>query len=153
MPYLMVHHIHLLILLSFYYGTYTSIQDRRQHKMLKKAFKNAALIIAASQYIKDDLLQSGFDGTKIIVVHNGIDHKIFFPLADVDAEYVDIKPFAIKRPYFIYSSRLSGSDKKHLQLIKAFELFKKRTNYISKKCCKISRELYQTHGIFKRRFN
>lgn len=110
-------------------GTYTSIQDRRQHKMLKKAFKNAALIIAASQYIKDDLLQSGFDGSKIIVVHNGIDHKIFFPLADVDSEYVDIKPFAIKRPYFIYSSRLSGSDKKHLQLIKAFELFKKRTNY------------------------
>ena len=109
-------------------GTYSTIDDHKKHKMLKKAFKNATLIIAASHYIKDDLLESGFDGSKIIAVHNGIDHKIFFPLEDFDSEFVDIKPFAIKRPYFIYSSRLSGSDKKHVELIKAFELFKKRTN-------------------------
>ena len=109
-------------------GTYSTIENRRERKMLKKAFKNAALIIAASHYIKDDLLQEGFDGEKIIAVHNGIDHKIFFPLEDIYSEFVDIKPFAIKRPYFIYSSRLSGSNKKHIELIKAFELFKKRTN-------------------------
>ena len=109
-------------------GTYSTINDHKEHKMLKKAFKHAELIIAASQYIRNDLLESGFDGSKIIAVHNGIDHKIFFPLADIDSEYVDIKPFAIKRPYFIYSSRLSGSNKKHIELIKAFELFKKRTN-------------------------
>ena len=110
-------------------GTFSTIESHRERKILKKAFKNAVLIIAASQYIKDDLLNSGFNGSKIIAVHNGIDHKIFFPLADIDTEYVDIKPFAIKRPYFIYSSRLSGSNKKHVELIKAFELFKKRTNY------------------------
>lgn len=110
-------------------GTYSTISNRKERKRLKKAFNNATLIIAASYYIKDDLLQSGFDGSKIIVIHNGIDHKIFFPLEDLDQEFVDIKPFAIKRPYFIYSSRLSGSDKKHIELIKAFEIFKKRTNY------------------------
>ena len=110
-------------------GTYSTISSRKERKRLKKAFRQARLIIAASYYIKDDLLQSGFDGSKIIVIHNGIDHKIFFPLEDLDQEFVDIKPFAIKRPYFIYSSRLSGSDKKHIELIKAFEIFKKRTNY------------------------
>lgn len=110
-------------------GTYSTISNRKERKRLKKAFNHATLIIAASYYIKDDLLQSGFDGSKIIVIHNGIDHKIFFPLEDLDQEFVDIKPFAIKRPYFIYSSRLSGSDKKHIELIKAFEIFKKRTNY------------------------
>ena len=110
-------------------GTYSTIKSRRERKRLKKAFKHATLIIAASYFIKDDLLQSGFDGSKIIVIHSGIDHKIFFPLEDTDSEFVDIKPFAIKRPYFIYSSRLSGSDKKHIELIRAFEIFKKRTNY------------------------
>ena len=109
-------------------GTYSTIDDHKKHKLIKKAVKNATLIIAASHYIKDDLLNSGFDGSKIIAVHNGIDHKIFFPLDAIDSDFVDIKPFAIKRPYFIYSSRLSGSDKKHVELIKAFELFKKRTN-------------------------
>ncbi len=110
-------------------GTYSTIENRKERKILKKSFKHATLIIASSHFIKDDLLRSGFDGSKIIAVHNGIDHKIFFPLEDLDSEFVDIKPFAIKRPYFIYSSRLSGSDKKHIELIKAFEIFKKRTNY------------------------
>ena len=109
-------------------GTYSTITVRKERKRLKKAFKYAALIIAASQYIKDDLIDCGFDSQKIKVIHNGIDHKVFFPVADTDSEFVDIKPFAIKRPYFIYSSRLSGPDKKHIELIKAFEIFKKRTN-------------------------
>lgn len=110
-------------------GIYGKINVRKERKRLKNAFRHATLIIAASHCIRDDLLEYGFDGSKIIVIHNGIDHKVFFPIGDIDSEFVDIKPFAIKRPYFIYSSRLSGSDKKHIELIKAFELFKKRTNY------------------------
>ena len=110
-------------------GTYSTISVRKERKRLFKACRHATLIIASSHYIRDDLLLNGFDGSKIIAIHNGIDHKIFFPLPNIDSDYVDIKPFAIKRPYFIYSSRLSGSDKKHIELIKAFEIFKKRTNY------------------------
>ena len=109
-------------------GVYSVLGDKKEHKVIKKALNHCALTIAASQYIKDDLVENGFDSNKISVIHNGIDHKVFFPLADPDSEFVDIKPFAIKRPYFIYSSRLSGPDKKHIELIKAFEIFKKRTN-------------------------
>ncbi len=39
-----------------------------------------------------------------------------------------LKPFAIKTPYFLCATRLSGPDKKHEELIKAFEIFKKKTN-------------------------
>ena len=109
-------------------GTYSSVENRKARKILKKGFKHSALIIAASEYVKEDMLESGFDGERIKAIHNGIDHKVFFPLADIDAEYIDIKPFAIKRPYFIYGSRLSSESKKHIELIKAFEIFKKRTN-------------------------
>ncbi|MCR5606946.1 MAG: glycosyltransferase family 4 protein, partial [Treponema sp.] len=40
----------------------------------------------------------------------------------------DIKPFAIKRPYIIYASSMLGDDKKHIELIEAFEKFKRKTN-------------------------
>ena len=110
-------------------GTLSSIENKRDKKIFKKTLLHSSLIIAASQFIKDELEEAGFDSDNIKAIHNGIDHKVFFPLADTDYEFVDIKPFAIKRPYFIYSSRLSGSNKKHIELIKAFELFKKRTNY------------------------
>ena len=109
-------------------GVFSVMGDKKEHKAIKKALNYSAMTIAASQYIKDDLVENGFDPQKIKVIHNGIDHKVFFPAADFDSEFVDIKPFAIKRPYFIYCSRLSGPDKKHLELIKAFEIFKKRTN-------------------------
>ena len=75
------------------------------------------------------MVKNGFDEKKIFVVYNGIDHKMFFPSLDTDSEFVEIKPFAIKKPYFIYGSRLSGKEKKHIELIKAFNLFKKNTGY------------------------
>lgn len=109
-------------------GTYSAIENKKERKIFKKALCRASLIIAASEYVKNELVSAGFDEQKITAIHNGIDHKVFFPLTDSDSEFVDIKPFAIKRPYFIYSSRLSGESKKHVELIKAFELFKERTN-------------------------
>lgn len=109
-------------------GTCASIQNKKERKIFKKALLHSSLIITASQFIKDELVELGYDEQKIKAIHNGIDHKVFFPLADTDSEFIDIKPFAIKRPYFIYSSRLSNESKKHLELIKAFELFKQHTN-------------------------
>lgn len=100
-------------------------KDKRQ---LKKGIHNVHRIIAASKYIKDDLVKLGVSEDKISVIHNGIDHKLFFPMADLfEDEIVDIKPFAIKRPYFVYGSTLSSPEKKHIELIKAFELFKRNT--------------------------
>ena len=80
---------------------------------LQKGLENVQCIIAPSQYIKNDLIANKIQAEKIHVIYNGIDHKLFFPLSNLDPEFVEIKPFAIKRPYFIYGSRLSGPEKKH----------------------------------------
>lgn len=105
------------------------IQNARKsyRRHLKKGLKNIQKIIAATQFIKDDLVKLGINSEKITVIHNGIDHKFFFPLVDLNDDFIEIKPFAIKRPYFVYGSSLSSPDKKHIELIKAFELFKKNT--------------------------
>ena len=107
-----------------------SEMDRKSRHQLKKGILHAQKLIAASNFIKDDLVKLGVAAEKINVIHNGIDHKLFFPMADIfEDEIVDIKPFAIKRPYFVYGSTLSSPEKKHIELIKAFELFKKNTGF------------------------
>lgn len=95
--------------------------------VLSSALKKADAIIAPSEYIKNDLLDFGFKKEKIHVIPNGLDHSVFYQ-HDLDQnEFVDIKPFAIKKPYLIYPSKISGAEKKHVELIKAFNLFKEKT--------------------------
>lgn len=102
-------------------------ESRSVRKRILKGLRKIQIIIAASRHIKDDLVRSGIEAGKISVIHSGIDHKIFFPALHSDSEIVEIKPFAIKRPYLIYASRLSSPLKNHIPLIKAFELFKEKT--------------------------
>jgi len=94
---------------------------------LKHGLSKIKLIIAASEFIKKDLIKIGVSAEKIKVIYNGIDHKLFFPQMDVIDDVVSISPFSIKRPYFIYGSKISDSSKKHMELIKAFEIFKRKT--------------------------
>ena len=101
-------------------------QPKKEKKLLK-GLKNIQIIIAASNFIKEDLLALGISDEKIKVIHNGIDHKTFYPIMNIDSTIVNISPFAIKRPYFIYGSTLSAAEKKHIELIKAFEIFKEKT--------------------------
>jgi len=102
-------------------------KDWIQKIQIKRGLFKVPKIIAASEYIRQDLISHGIDSEKIEVVYNGIDHKLFFPQMNLDDEEVSIKPFSIRKPYFIYGSRLSGPEKKHIELISAFSEFKKRT--------------------------
>lgn len=97
-----------------------------KHHVLR-GLKKAGAVIATSNAIKENLVTFGVDEAKISVIYNGIDHKLFFPMMDMNEDIIEINPFAIKRPYFIYASRLSGPEKKHIELIKAFNLFKRNT--------------------------
>ncbi len=95
---------------------------------IKKNLNHCTTIIASSQYVKKDLVSVvGVSADKIEIVYNGIDHSLFYPRTDLNQDYLDIQPFAIKRPYIIYASRLNDASKKHIELIKAFSLFKKKT--------------------------
>jgi glycosyltransferase involved in cell wall biosynthesis len=89
--------------------------------------KNASRVIAASHFIRKDLIKLGVPEEKITVIYNGINHSEFYPREDLSPNLLDIKPFAIKRPYFIYPSQISSSSKKHVELIKAFTIFKEKT--------------------------
>lgn len=96
-------------------------------KMILKGLKNIQIIIASSNFVRKDLIKLGLEEKKIKVIHSGIDHKLFYQRLDLDNDIVDVKPFAIKRPYFVYGSSLSSPEKKHIELIHAFERFKKNT--------------------------
>lgn len=102
-------------------------RKRSDAKRLKKALNKIQKIAVPSQFVKTDLMLYGIDESKIAVIRVGIDHKLFFPQVIDNPEFIDAKPFAIKRPYFIYSTSLSSYEKNHIQLIKAFTLFKKET--------------------------
>ncbi len=103
--------------------------DRWYSSKVRKGLSRANCIIAASKFIKKDLEKTGIKANRIEIIHNGIDHSLFFPKAAVggDSEIIDIKPFAIKKPYIIYASRMQNEEKKHVELIRAFSVFKKKT--------------------------
>ncbi len=107
---------------------YEITKDKWYKKLINKGFKNITQIIAASNFIKNDLIQLGINETKIQVIYNGLDNSLFFQKPEVSTDIIDISPFAIKRPYFIYSSSIHNAQKKHIELIKAFELFKEKTH-------------------------
>lgn len=94
---------------------------------IKHGLKKVDRIIAASSCIKKDLRKLGIKQDKIAVIHNGINHSMFYQRDLVEEDYVEINPFAIRRPYFIYASTMSSPLKRHCELIRAFSLFKKKT--------------------------
>lgn len=99
----------------------------RRH--IKKGLANIDCVIVPSMFVKKNLERLNLKCRRIEIVHSGVDHSCFFPVESlgIESEIADIKPFAIKKPYIIYASRMQGSEKKHIELIKAFSLFKKRT--------------------------
>lgn len=98
-----------------------------RRRFRKYTLRHADKLIAASNHIKKDLCSLGADGDKIDVIHPGIDHTLFYPHTEFEGDTVVIQPFSIKRPFIIYASRLSSAEKRHVELIKAFSIFKKKT--------------------------
>jgi glycosyltransferase involved in cell wall biosynthesis len=92
-----------------------------------KRLKQVNKIIVPTKYVKDELVNFGVVAEKIVVISNGIDHSLFYQHNLLDNDYVNIKPFAIKKPYIIYPTRISDLEKNHVQLIEAFNIFKKKT--------------------------
>ncbi len=104
--------------------------DTWLQKSVKKSLSKIDCIIASSQCVKDDLLKAGCKCHHIEVVYSGVDHSLFYPSQSLSLtpEVLEIKPFAIKRPYIIYAAKMENADKKHIELIKAFTLFKQKTS-------------------------
>lgn len=103
-------------------------KDIYYNMIIKNSLKKADLLVAASQFIKDDIINClKIPESKIIVIYNGLDHDRFYPRPKNNENTILIQPFSIRRPYIIYASRIEYPVKHHIELIKAFEAFKKST--------------------------
>lgn len=105
----------------------TNYSEQQKLSHLLHNLKNATHIITASNCIKKAIEVLGVNEEKITVIYNGIDHKLFYPIIDTSDQAI-IKPFSIQKPYFVYGSSLSTPLKKHIELIRAFDIFKEKTN-------------------------
>ncbi|MBO4318949.1 MAG: glycosyltransferase family 4 protein [Treponema sp.] len=107
----------------------TQTEGFSSRHQIRAGLSHADCIIASSQYVKKDLERLKIHCKRIEVIHNGVDNTLFYPRAneEVESDLVDIKPFAIKKPYFLYPSSINNPGKRHLELIKAFTLFKEKT--------------------------
>ncbi len=95
--------------------------------LLKSRLRKVNHIIAASEFIRSDLIKLNIDPAKITVIYNGIDTNLFYPRENLTGEAVLIHPFSIRRPYIIYASRVAYPSKCHIELIHGFNLFKQQT--------------------------
>jgi glycosyltransferase involved in cell wall biosynthesis len=106
---------------------YKNSDDMAITGLLKMQLRKAQRIIASSRFVRDDLMNLHIPESRITVVHNGIDTSLFYPHPTVNNEAVLIHPFSIRRPYIIYASRVAYPSKCHVELVKAFAIFKKKT--------------------------
>lgn len=95
-------------------------------KILTSLIHRADSLIAVSQHTKSDIVQlTGYPQEKIHVVYSGIDKTTFYPYPKKEAsEKLKIK-YGLSNPFIVYVSRIEHPAKNHMNLIKAFELFKK----------------------------
>jgi glycosyltransferase involved in cell wall biosynthesis len=61
---------------------------------------------------------------RLTVIHNGVDHTRFFPVAREKARAVVSQKYNIQAPFFLYVARLEHPAKNHLRLFEAFKMFK-----------------------------
>jgi len=82
-------------------------------------------IIAISEYTAGDIVKFfGLPRERITVIHNGLDHERFHAGSRDQAKVFAAERFGLKRPFFLYVSRLEHPGKNHVRLISAFEEFK-----------------------------
>lgn len=97
---------------------------------LPRALRHLDRIIAVSQWVKQELVERiGVKESKVEVVPNGIDTAVFYPRPQNEESVLLIQPFSFRRPYILCVSRLDHPVKNHIQLIKAFDIFKERTRF------------------------
>jgi glycosyltransferase involved in cell wall biosynthesis len=116
--------------MAAYWGT----RKTREHlgiirMALPNALRNLDRVIAVSEWVKKELIEiAKVKASRIEVVPNGVDFESFYPRKYDDEEPLLLQPFSFRRPYILYTSRLDHPVKNHLNLIKAYAVFKERTH-------------------------
>ncbi|MDP1835572.1 MAG: glycosyltransferase family 1 protein [Chlamydiales bacterium] len=106
------------------YDTARTIYHRH---FLSRLIHRCDHIITVSNYTRGDIIRfTNYPEEQISVIYSGIDHTTFRPLPRIEAYEELHKRYGITDPFIVYVSRVEHPAKNHLNLIKAFELFKKR---------------------------
>jgi len=86
-------------------------------------------VLTVSEFSKQDIIHfAKVPPSKVTVTHLGVDHSTFTPPKDKEkiASWMKEK-FDVDSPYILYISRLEHPGKNHVNLIKAFSLFRDET--------------------------
>ena len=95
--------------------------------VLPNSLRRMDRIIAVSGWVKQELVElAKVKEDRITVIPNGIDFTAFYPRVNEEEELL-IQPFSFRRPYILYVSRIDFPVKNHINLIKAFGIFKEKT--------------------------
>lgn len=85
-------------------------------------------IITISSSSRNDIVTyAKYPDDRITTIFHGVDHGTFRPRDKAEALSRLQKKHRVTDPYILYISRLEHPGKNHVRLIRAFELFKKRT--------------------------
>ena len=91
------------------------------------AARQDEIIAISENTVRDIATFWNLRGRNISVIHQGLDHKRFFPAARDEAKISVRRRFGLEQPFFLYVARLQHPGKNHLRLIAAFERFKAQT--------------------------
>ncbi len=110
-------------------GKYDRARMEFNRRMVPAMIQRADRLIAISEHTKNDLVRFvGYPEEKISVIHSGINHELFRPVPADEARPKLAKIFGLKKPFFVYVSRLEHPAKNHVRLIEAFERFKQKND-------------------------
>lgn len=95
-------------------------------QMLPRLIKKLDSIITVSEFSRQDIIRfAHVPGDRVTVIHLAADTERFNTGKVAGAAEIIGKKYGFKKPYLLYISRLEHPGKNHVNLIKAFDLFKK----------------------------
>lgn len=107
------------------FGKYDSVRTFYHKQVLTRSIHTSDHVICVSQATKNDVIRfTGYPEDKISVIYSGINTERFRPLPKEEVRERLIERYLLGKPYFIYVSRIEHPAKNHINLIKAFELFR-----------------------------
>ncbi len=106
-------------------GSYRSESVDYLHWSTAFALRHAKRIIAVSEFTKQEILDlyPRTKDKKVVVIHNGFNDKIFYPISNTDKIKEVLEKYDLSAPYFLYVGRLEKK-KNTSTLVEAFALFK-----------------------------
>ena len=97
--------------------------------VVKRLARRQDAVIAVSDTTAADIRQFfGVREDRLSTVHNGIDHTRFNTVGAEGATTHVAERWGMRKPYFLFVSRLEHPGKNHTRLIGAYEQFRRETN-------------------------